>query len=158
MKIKEPLTQWLGVGSITLLVVVLSGSVGMTLDEPEAWSKYGMIILGLAIVCVLMLLCHLCTYVVIDEAGIMRKLFFRGKIQLTWPKVRTAVVVQIPNSGGPGIPFILLSNQDKEQTLQRNHLSWGMMQQDKEVRIPYTEKRRKAIEYYLGYPLEEWIA
>ncbi len=154
MRIDEPVIPWLGKFSGVMLAVIAAGSVGMTLDAPEEWQKYGWVVLGLAAACMLLLVVHLRTRVVMDENGAMRRLLFRGDMKLAWQQVRTAAVVQLENGGWP---FILLSGEEGESALNRRHLSYGMMRRGLEVRIPYTEKRRLAVEHHLGRKLEERV-
>ncbi len=151
-ELDEPILPWLGKFSGVLLAIIAAGSVGMTLDAPEAWQTYGWVVLGLAAACVLLLSVHLHTRVVIDENGAMRRLLFRGDMALAWQQVRTAAVVQ-PESG---LPFILLSGEAGEIALARRHLSFGRMRRGLEVRIPCTEKRRLAVEHHLGMKLPDF--
>ncbi len=151
MRIDEPIIPWLGKFSGVMLAIIAAGSVGMTLDAPEEWQRYGWVVAGIAAACVLLLVVHLCTRVVIDENGAMRRLLFRGEMGLKWPQVRTAAVVQLESGGWP---FILLSGEEGKIALDRRHLSFGRMRRGLEVRIPYTEKRRFAVEHYLGRELE----
>lgn len=152
MRIDEPILPWMGKFSGVMLAIIAAGSVGMTLDAPEDWQKYGHVVLGLAAACALLLVVHLRTRVVIDESGAMRRLLFRGDMALKWQQVCTAAVVQLESGGWP---FILLSGEEGEIALNRRHLSFGRMRRGLEVRIPYTEKRRLAVEHHLGRSLEE---
>lgn len=84
-----------------------------------------------------------------------------GKAQLAWADVRTAAVIRrsqlppifarFPNDAY----FILLSTNIPEGTVDKWHFLMEAPDPRKELRIPFTRKRRAAVEHYLGMALPE---
>lgn len=94
--------------------------------------------------------------VIMDEKGVR----LGSKHALEWTQVHTAAVIQ---RGDPRWPnynsrrsdrhFILLSVQEPQKTLDKWNFRLEAAKPGRDVRIPYTYRRRQVVEHYLRMEL-----
>lgn len=94
--------------------------------------------------------------VIMDETGVR----LGSKHTLEWTQVRTAAVIQ---RGDPRWPnynsrrsdwhFILLSVQEPQKTLDKWNVRLEAAKPGRDIRIPYTYRRRQIVEHYLHMEL-----
>ena len=121
------------------------------------WERFGMVLVVVAATAVLLLL--LLWFVnrarlVVDDQGVMMTHIVTASHTLDWKQIRTAAIVRLSND--PRYHWIVLStNPQPAEVIVRKRLMWKNPVRGEEVRIPYTDKRREAVEHYLHMTLPE---
>lgn len=94
--------------------------------------------------------------VIMDEKGVR----MGGKHTLTWSQIRTAAVIQrgdpqwsAYNSRRSDRHFILLSVQDSKTVIDKWTFRMETAKPGRDVRIPYSYRRRQVVEHYLRMTL-----
>ena len=146
---------WLsGLIAVGVLAGSLSGS-GADLDA-EAW----LIVIGVTTVifglgmglAYLVFLRHM--RIRMDEKRVWTHIPMQKDRSLDWQQVRTAAIVKLSND--PRYHWIVLStNPHPAEVIVRKRLIWKGPGRGEEGRIPYTGKRREAVEHYLNMTLPE---
>ena len=156
--LEEPQNPWVKSMVLGGIVAVAACSLGAMIGADDlSWESFGMVLVVVAVTSVLLLL--LLWFVnrarlVLDDQGVLMKHIIAAPHTLDWKQVRTAAIVKLSND--PRYHWIVLStNPHPAEVIVRKRLIWKGPVRGEEVRIPYTGKRREAVEHYLNMTLPE---
>lgn len=159
LSLNEPLTPQVGgmikggiavIGAYILVAII---AMARRENDPETlWLLAGITVFSIGGLLFLWWLCSR-ERLIVDEAGIRTRSLL-GKIRaLEWPGIRTAAVVRL--SANEMHHWIVLSTDpDPARVLTRKRQT-RKAKAGEELRIPYGEKRREAVEHYLNMTLPE---